>query len=199
MQQVPTDGSYFVSPKGCGQGPRGCSHTRFVRRLNLDRASEGAHVFLCKFHWNKEMQHRTWQNARGIAEQWAVFDFFEPDPMCFEQEDKGKEQQEVLPEPLSSVFNLTSPSWSFFDVHVASTNDDVGSSVQFKNRIIREEIPACIDEAKEFARRLKRTHAVICVFDCAGGSDNLIRDRQNMTREILTDLMTRWKGAVKYG
>lgn len=214
MKQIPIDGSYFLG-KCDGQGCHRPSNM-MVRQLNLDHREDGANIFLCPADWQTEMNHRLWSNNQGVAEQWDIFDFYEENPALEVEETPSwfsdlQEAADNLPsakkhvdEPMQSYsMRLARPDAKYVDIYIASANASkagvVGSSVIYRVGVPEDSLLTYVQEAREHARTIGRTHALVALFEPS--SDMEIKEqRHNMLTEIIEFIAgNEWKDVIKYG
>ena len=204
MQQIPNDGSYCHEYHGCGQSSSACNKSGLLRRLNLDKSPEGASVYFCEIHWNKEMQHRIWLNEKGVAEQWDVFDFYEPNP-ALEGQEQDEQEQEQKEEKLSTFYpalNIAVRGGERFDVYVTSWKKQHLHTNLYEHKIPNSHLAIAIISAREHLESLRRKRGMITIFSNVGDTmeAEVAKDRKAFCGRVFNLLESEVvnEGVLKY-
>lgn len=160
MQKVPNDGSYFL---GDCDGDRCNRSGTLVRRLKLDKAKEGAQVYLCETDWKLEMKSRFWHNKQGVAEPWKVYGFYDPEPDTPE----AKEVEiikVVYPTINFTIRDQELSSKKHFDVWITFRNmNDVVVSTPYAAHVDYANIGVSIKDARKHMFNTRRIYGMITI------------------------------------
>lgn len=157
MQELPKDGSYFL---GDCDGDKCRRSGVLVRRLRLDKAEEGAQVYLCESDWNLEMKSRRWHNISGVAEPWQIYGFYDPEPST--EEAKEVEMVDIV----YPVINFTRIGKdrlrTHIDVWITFRNmNGVVVTTPYQAHVEHNMIGDAISNSREHMQLTKRIYGVI--------------------------------------
>lgn len=159
MQGLPNDGSYFL---GDCDGDKCRRSGVLVRRLKLDKAEEGAQVYLCESDWRLEMNSRRWQNTSGVAEPWQVYGFYDPEPGT--EETKEVEMADIVYPVINFTVASEDHSQKHFDVWITFRNvNDVVVSTRYEAHAGYGQLVTSIHEARRHMLVTKRIYGLISV------------------------------------